>query len=416
MITREDKPVAESLPPTNEGWGRYQTNSEAMRHLKTLPRYKNTTFRSAASRARVFLTLLYCRLFNIDKPVFVVLVVNNHCDLNCTYCYGHYGERRGYKDYSTTRLLTLIDELWSLGTRLLTVHGGEAMLRRDIGEVLNYCKLKGFYVSFNTNGYQVPERIDELLCVDTLVISLDGREENNDKHRGAGNFRTALNAVKAGVNNSLPTIISATLTRDNMNDMEFLAELALELGTRVQYSILYKPEDDRVTSMEMSESETRLTAQKILDLKRRGYPVYFSDNVLRTTINWPATLDKHFGLQDPEPKTNQLVPCYHGRLKYQIDADGRVVECWATDHADAPNIKDLGLKKALNQCHDNKKCYHCPLLANNEHNAFMHMSPHNLLNILLIQVADSLKRVPGFKWFRHQASRKHDRSDQSARI
>ncbi len=373
-------------------WGRFQRNSEATEFLATLPRYRNTALRSALSRATVFAHLARCRLLGIDRPLFVVLVTNNHCDLACTYCYGDYGNRRGYTDYTTARLGAMIDELWGLGTRLLTIHGGEAMLRKDLGEILNYCKLRGFYVSFNTNGFQVPQRIHELRCVDTLVVSLDGREANNDKHRGAGNFATALRAIEAGVAAGIPTIISATLTRDNMHDMQYLAELARDRGTRVQYSILYNSDDPRVKPMIMSESETRATAQSILDLKRQGYPVYYSDNVLLTTIHWPAAHDRKFTKSEKEFSDKfRLVPCYHGRLKYQIDADGRVVECWATDYPHAPNVMDVGIAEAMRRVNRDKTCYHCTLMANNEHNAFMHMSPRNLWNIFRIQVADSLK-------------------------
>ena len=373
-------------------WDRFQTNSEAIAFLRTLPRYRNGPLRSAWSRAKVFAHLAYCRLTGIDKPLFIVLVTNNHCDLKCTYCYGDYGNRHGYRDYTTVQLLKTIDELWGLGTRLLTIHGGEAMLRKDIGEIVNYCKLRGFYVSFNTNGFQVPERIEEVRCVDTMVVSMDGREENHDTHRGKGSFATALRAVRAAVASGIPTVIHSTLTREVMHDLEWLAELAQSMGVRVQYSILYNPQEDRVSDMRMSESETRATAQKILDLKRAGFPIYYSDNVLLTTVHWPAAHDKKFTRSDREFSSKfRLVPCYHGRLKYQIDADGRVVECWATDYPDAPNIKNLGISGALRQCHDNKKCYHCTLMANNEHNAFMHMSPRNLWNIARIHVADSLK-------------------------
>jgi hypothetical protein len=149
--------------------------------------------------------------------------------------------------------------------------------------------------------------------------------------------------------------------------------------------------------MIMSESETRATAQEILALKRRGFPIYYSDNVLLTTIHWPAAHDKKFTKTDKEFSNQfQLVPCYHGKLKYQIDADGRVVECWATDYAHAPNIKALGIAEAMRRVNRDKACYHCTLMANNEHNAFMHMSPRNLWNIFRIQVADSLKL--GRKW------------------
>ena len=35
------------------------------------------------------------------------------------------------------------------------MHGGESLLRKDIGDVINYM-LRGFYISFNTNGAFFP--------------------------------------------------------------------------------------------------------------------------------------------------------------------------------------------------------------------------------------------------------------------
>jgi sulfatase maturation enzyme AslB (radical SAM superfamily) len=111
---------------------KFKNDNELLEYLKRLPRYKNSGVKSAYKRFLFFLTIVYYRLFNLDKPAFVVLVTNNSCDLKCSYCYGDYGGRTGYKDYSTKDLIRIIDELKTLGTRLLTMHGGESLLRKDI--------------------------------------------------------------------------------------------------------------------------------------------------------------------------------------------------------------------------------------------------------------------------------------------
>jgi MoaA/NifB/PqqE/SkfB family radical SAM enzyme len=163
------------------------------------------------------------------------------------------------KSMATTRLPVF----WKLSTSCGRWGlGGEAMLRKDIGEILNYCKLKGFYVSFNTNGFQVPQRINEIACVDTFVVSLDGKEENNDRHRGKGSFKVATEAIKVAADYGIPTIISATLTRTNISDMEYLADFAKVQNLRVQYSILYNSEEERVDSFSMSDEETREVTKK----------------------------------------------------------------------------------------------------------------------------------------------------------
>jgi len=379
-------------------WDEFENEAKISDYLKSLPVYKNSSIKSAFYRALFFLSVLYCRFFKLDKPLFIVLVTNNRCNLNCIYCYGNYGERKDYKDYSTKELLKVIDKLKDLGTRLITIHGGESLLRNDIGEIINYVKHKGFYVGFNTNGYLVSKKIDQLRCVDTICLSLDGTETINDKNRGEGCYSKVMEAIDIIKKNNVPCVISATLTRDNMQDMEFLAELGLSKDVMIQYSILYNSPGlkDRSSNLVMNDKEIRDTVSKIRHLRKEGYPIYYSDNVLNATINWPVSHDEKEFFTEKEvtkkmAKDTKLVVCYHGKLKYQIDADGRVITCWAQDHKNAPNIKDLGVTGAIKKCHDDNECKHCVFLANNEHNALMHLSPKNILNNLRIQILHAIK-------------------------
>lgn len=374
-------------------WDKFKNDEGILEYLSSLPRYKNTPFKSIINRSRFFLSLLYCRIFKTDKPLFIVLVTNNSCDFKCGYCYGDYGNRKGIPDFSTKRLLEIIDELKGMGTRILTLHGGESLLRKDFGEILNYAKLRGFYVSLNSNGTLVPRRIDELKCLDNLCISMDGNEESNDKNRGKGSFKKAIAALEAAKENNIPIVVSATLTRENINDMEFLADLGKRMGFKIQYSILYNS-GDLNKDIVMNDREIRQVTNKILNLKKQGYPIYYADNVLISSVQWPESYNevRFFTKKDREyTKHLRLVPCYHGKLKYQIDADGRVVTCWAHNDTDAPNINHLSLKEALKQCKEKNDCEFCCFLANNEHNAVMHMSPRNILRMIVLHIFESLK-------------------------
>ncbi len=355
-------------------WDSFANDSDILDYLRGLPRYKNTMLKSGFSRAKFFLGLLYCRLFKIDKPLFIILVTNNTCNLKCTYCYGKYGQKDNYRDFSTIELLRILDELKDLGMRLLTMHGGESLLRKDIGEIINYAKLKGFYISFNTNGYMVPARIDDLKCLDAVVVSLDGNEVNNDKNRGKGCFNKAMEAIDLLIKNNIPVVISATMTKDNVSDIELLGQLAKEKKSSVQFSILYNEEDlkDSCEDVVLKDHEIRAIVQKILDAKNKGLPVFYSDNVLKVAINWPNLYNsKGYFIQEEYKsfKKNKLISCYHGKLKYYLDADGRVVTCWAHNIKDAPNIRSLGVTGAIKKCRDNNKCMYCAFLSNNEQNA-----------------------------------------------
>lgn len=374
-------------------WDKFKNDESILEYLAGLARYKNTPLKSIINRGRFFLSLLYCRLFKIDKPLFIVLVTNNSCDFKCDYCYGDYSKRKGIPDFSTKQLLEIIDKLKGMGTRILTLHGGESLLRKDFGEILNYAKIKGFYVSVNSNGTLVPKRIKELKCADNLCISLDGNEDSNDKHRGKGSFKKAIAALEAAKENKIPIVVSATLNKDNINDMEFLANLGKSMGFKIQYSILYNF-GDLNKDIIMNDREIRQVTNKILSLKKQGYPIYYADNVLISSIQWPESYNKvqFFRKKDKEYTRHlRLVPCYHGKLKYQIDADGRVVTCWAHNDTDAPNINQLDLKEGLKRCKEKNDCEFCCFLANNEHNSLMHLSPKNILWHTILQVSESLK-------------------------
>ena len=375
-------------------WDKFENEKSILEYLSKLPRYKNTSLKSMINRGKFFLSLMYCRLFKIDKPLFIVLVTNNSCNFKCIYCYGDYGNRKGIPDFSTKKLLEVIDQLKKMGTKILTLHGGESLLRKDFGEILNYAKLKGFYVSLNSNGTLVPKRVEELKCLDNLCISLDGSEENNDKNRGAGSFKKAMAAIEIGRKNKIPLVVSATLTKQNVHDMGFLAELGKTMNFRIQYSILYNFGDlNENDEIRMTDEEIRRTIKKIYNLKKQGYPIYYADNVLKSAIHWPAPYDTRFFTKKDRDYTKGLglIPCYHGRLKYQIDADGRVVPCWAHNDPDAPNINVLGLEGALRQCKENKDCESCCFLANIEHNAVMDLSLKNIISMATIHLIDALK-------------------------
>ncbi len=383
-------------------WDIFNSDEEVFAYLKKLPRYRNTPLKSAFWRAVFLLKVIWSRATGNDKPVFVVLVTNNRCNLNCRYCYGSYGERSKIEDYSTKELVQIIDRLKALGTGLLTLHGGESLLRKDIGEICNYAKLKGCYASLNTNGYLVPKKIEEIKCLDNICLSLDGREENNDKNRGMGCYKKVMEAMDIIRKYRRPCVISATLTKDTVDDMEYLADLALKNNCRLQYSILYNVDkmEGKYPEMVMTDQETRNVTQEIVELKKKGYPIYYSENVLTAAVNWPARYDERMFFTEKDThftKDNGFIPCYHGKLKYQIDADGRVITCWAQDDPAAPNVKELGVEGAIKKCHDTNKCRYCAFLANNEHNALLGLSFRTIIDLVCIHIADAFKIKDGRK-------------------
>lgn len=128
------------------------------------------------------LDIIQGRIFSRAKPLVVGLNVTGRCNLQCTYCYGAYASRTD-KDFTKNELFDLIDDLASMGTRLIHLGGGEPLIRADIGEIIDKIKSKNILCFMNTNGLLIPDRINQIHKLDALTISIDGDEHTNDSTR-----------------------------------------------------------------------------------------------------------------------------------------------------------------------------------------------------------------------------------------
>ncbi len=357
--------------------------------------YKQNRIKTVWARVRYFLSLAKVRLLGRLDPVICVLVVNSRCNFNCKYCFGNYA-RKQTPDYTTGELKGLIDELYKMGTRYLNIHGGETLLRDDIGEIVDHIKSKGIYCCLITNGSLLRQKINAIRNVDNLTISIDGRRENNDRNRGIGTFDMAVAAIKLALREKIPLRVSATITRHTMNDVEYLADFARELGFSLYFSILFKPLP-QAKDMEMSSQEIREAAGKIKELKSKGYPIFTSYKVLKYAMDWPLDHNKHHYLAKSElnklPKDFKKIKCYYGKNKFTIEPDGNVYPCFLLiESFKALNWKEVGIRKAIEHVRNTNDCLTCPAFSQNDHNLLMDLDIKHIFFIIADQIRESFKR------------------------
>jgi MoaA/NifB/PqqE/SkfB family radical SAM enzyme len=361
-------------------------------------KYKQTKLKSAWARFRYFLAVLKCKLFKTNDIVICVLVLNNRCDFDCSYCFGSYHQRRN-KDYTTAEIKHIIDELYNLGTRYLTLHGGEALLRRDIGEIIDYVKQKGMYCCLITNGSLLHKKIDQVRIVDNLTISLDGAKENNDLNRGEGTYEKALGAIKLAIQEKIPLRVQATITKFTMNDVGYLAKLAKELGFSLYFSILFKALP-KAKAFEMTDAETRAVLKDILQYKNKGYPIFTSHRTLEYAINWPLNHNtehfvksKQFETKIPSNFKKTHIKCHFGKNKMTIEADGNVYPCFVTADCFKPlNWKEVGIKKAIQHVQQTDDCVACPTLTQNDHNLLFNLNIKLIGNVMVNQIKETMRQ------------------------
>jgi Fe-coproporphyrin III synthase len=153
------------------------------------------------------------------------------CNLACLHCYSESGpDQRGALDPAsvTSALEVLRDE----GYEVVSLSGGEPLVYRDVGPVVESAKRLGFRVTMITNGLLVNGRNAAVVGeLDGMAISFDGLAETHDLVRGRqGAFDRACAALRQLADDGRPVAAAISLTRDAVPELRDLAYHLAGLG------------------------------------------------------------------------------------------------------------------------------------------------------------------------------------------
>ena len=166
-------------------------------------------------------------------PVHVVWEITLACDLKCLHCGSRAGHRRP-KELTTAECLEVVEALARLGTREITLIGGEAYLRSDWTEIIRAIRSHGIYCATQTGGRNfTPERLDQALKagLNGVGVSLDGLAPLHDELRGvAGSFAHALDTLKRATNAGLNISVNTQIGARIMPDLPELMDVIIAAG------------------------------------------------------------------------------------------------------------------------------------------------------------------------------------------
>lgn len=337
------------------------------------------------NRITFFSALLKDRIFFGRRPLVVVLNTTFRCNLRCGYCYGQYFNRQE-SDFTTDELICLVDDLAKMGTRSITLGGGEPLIRQDIGEIIKRIKSKGMECGMNTNGILIPRRAAELRQVDMVTVSLDGPKEMNDANRGEGTFEKIMAGIDAALAAGIKTHTTTVLSRYNCACIDWIVTLAKQKGLQAEFNLLFHQSHDKSDSDRfMPEDETlRKAVRRIAQLKAEGAPILFSEKVYQYVARWPDYRQRLIMGKKPDfPR----IPCYAGRFMMFIDADGRTYPCvQLIDVFQGLDFRKVGIKQAWDYC-ARHNCQACYFPCFNELNYIMDLN----LEVIWKQVKSTLK-------------------------
>jgi MoaA/NifB/PqqE/SkfB family radical SAM enzyme len=110
-------------------------------------------------------------------PFYCSFKIVQRCDSRCEFCNVW---KFPMPDMPTEKVLRIIDNIADSSVILLSIEGGEPLMRDDIGEILRYVRTKPLLLLFTTSGKLFDRRPMEeyAKCIDFLHISIDEGHKN----------------------------------------------------------------------------------------------------------------------------------------------------------------------------------------------------------------------------------------------
>ena len=306
------------------------------------------------------------KLFNQKIPLVVGWAITNRCNYRCKYC-GIWKKKE--RELSTQQVFSIIDELKQTGCQRIVFTGGEPLLRKDIGRIINYCKENCFEIGINSNGSLFKEKINEIKKIDTLTLSLDGPDKIQDKLRAKGSYKKTIEAIEIAQKNNINVFLTTVVSKQNLNRLEYILDVAKKYNIFVGFQpVSYRHNQQKIEKFRPLIKSYREKIDWIINLKKNGNKhIGNSISGLKHLRNWP------------KPKK---IKCAAGIIRCRIEPNGDLYPCGVLVGGMNPqNCADIGFKKAFNKL-KKVNCKACWCFNNVELNLAYSLNINTIKNLL----------------------------------
>ena len=245
-------------------------------------------------------------------PGSVYFVTGDKCNLNCVYCYAESSPWRSTTDdLSTTEAIEMIDQISDLGVQTIVFTGGEALLRKDILELMEHAKSLGLQVNLITNGLLLNKhKVNRLRKICSLItISMDSLEKDeHEANRGKNTWLRVMNSIDLVLEAGISLRINQTIGKNNANAFDEMRKFAEARGITLNVVPITTIGRGDEETQGLNAFEHRELSDKMLDAELEGI--------------------QEAGCQDVMLKQfSHNVQCGHGSGEFSIDGRGNIFPC-----------------------------------------------------------------------------------------
>jgi Y-X(10)_GDL-associated radical SAM protein len=283
-------------------------------------------------------------------PVHVVWELTLACNLECNHC----GSRAGLprpNELSTAECLEVVEALNRLGTREVSLIGGEAYLRKDWVEIIRAVRSHGMYCAIQSGGRALTDARLEAAAeagLQGVGISIDGLEELHDRLRGfEGSHAMAVDAMRRAKRLGLSVSANSQIGPETIEQLPEIMDLLIDAGAthwQIQLTVAMGnavDNDELILQPYQLLELMPLLARLNIEGRRRGLLMIVGNNI------------GYFG-----PYETLLRGCYDeeqpfwggcsaGQTAIGLESDGTVKGCpsLATVGYAGGNVRDLSIEE-----------------------------------------------------------------------
>lgn len=277
------------------------------------------------------------RLMRKKSPFQVTFSLTNRCNFRCEYCNIPLQQR---EEMTTDQWRAAIDEFAAGGMARASLIGGEPLVRKDAGEIIAHLKSRGVHTAMNTNGWFVPERIDEVKMLDLVCLTLDGPKDVHDAQRHPGSYDKVIEAMHVLREHRVPVVTMSVVTPRGSQHMKHVLEVAKEMKHRAFFQLEHDADCDVYAPIAPHLADDRIAtlAEQLMAWKEQGLPVGNS----RTVLELQRSDGRRMG--------GDCDGCFAGRYMAYVLSDGTVAPCLLTQwQQERGNGRKLGFLRAFDQ-------------------------------------------------------------------
>lgn len=173
---------------------------------------------------------------HLSAPFRIFYDITYDCNLRCKHCFTSSGNKDA-DELTLDEKLNLIENIKKLGTKRISIAGGEPFVSPDLFPFLRICNENNIDVSITTNGTLFTKEIIETLNeynLKNLTVSFDGGTRYHmDEIRGKGTYDNVIKGLSLLNNYYVGNYsIKTTMMKTNLNDVDKIIETAIKYGCK----------------------------------------------------------------------------------------------------------------------------------------------------------------------------------------